>query len=1279
MHSWGPVETSPPVEWPVKSSGESFQLDGDSALSTAAPADPVLSAISPHVPRASLDLKYPSSRESQELDYIPVIDSLTSSPNVHPHTQTVQSNGKTDQLDPYLPVGVLWKNLDPAAEYPEMEMNLLESQRWIRTEAPDGVNHIRVYVAHRMTSRGNTQRSITKLRAALKVVMAKVDRSPQAWTGYRLFNFQDESKSSSTEDESLWYIFNTLQDPCPRVEEMKDPWSRRAMEQLLSEDDCADFDLKAKLYPYQRRSAATMVQREIQPARMLDPRLQACQSPTGREYYYDKEDGYITLDKVLYSEACGGKLESPIVQVVVLILEKGILAETMGCGKTLICLAVICATRGHAPKIPIEFLSTAERPDLVPVRERTGSLMDMAAAAAERHSEPWRTFFRERQREGRYYERCIKACEAHRGSYEIPPHQTRYQGRHSQSYARPPAKRVLLCSGTLIIVPNNLLDHWQREIKAHTEGLDVLVMGQGSGQTPPADDLLRYDIILFAKTRFEREAGETVNNRRDKFVQVDSPLTQLHWLRVIVDEGHNVAGHGSKTNMIHMLGHMHFERRWVISGTPSTGLYGVEVSLASQEANTSDTESPAEITAAALRSRKKTGNAVDNELKDLDRLRRIVIEFLDLKPWSNSRADDPADWTKYIKPLGEDGRRRKSPAIRATLQGLVVRHQLDVVSKEIYIPKLYNQVVYLEPTFHDRLSINLFLFGLAVNSITSERTGPDYIFDPSNRKHLNQTINNLRQAGFWWAGSDVNPQDSIEHALKYMEKNREKMTVEDIDQLNRGIEIARMAINSGSWRGFKHLHELGIYLRGFPEDHRAHWALDQSSVDKEPMLIGITQARRAQQHVTQHLKSTDPTQGLAGAGIKTRHELERRDQQNPSKGAPESAGNATTSAPTPSSSTPGSLIHNAKPQNNKSPKKTFTRNLFRTLPATSPLQQTQFVATCSAKLTYLLNKVLEFQSTEKIIIFYDNNNSAFWIAEGLELLGVEFRIYASTLKPELRTEYLKLFREADEVRVLLMDLRQASHGLHIAQASRIFIVNPIWQPNVESQAIKRAHRIGQTRPVYVETLVLSNTLEDRMLKRRKEMSEAEMQHAEKSLLDDGTMSGIVQREPFLPMGSEDDDTAATYLDKPIGFFDRHRLPIPDDEPVGGSSPTRGKGKGKGKRVFRATESDADEDGAVGETSLPIRKQMRVGFAVEERSAGNDDNAAPSQLRTQRSLFGGPTTSNAIETTAPKRLRIGFAAHVDVFGRNESPELTTPSVPSTPQHLLSYDEEGLRQF
>lgn len=806
--------------------------------------------------------------------------------------------------------------------------------------------------------------------------------------------------------------------------------------------------------------------------------------------------------------------------------------------------------------------------------------MDMAAAAAGRRSLPWKNHFTELAQEGKTYKGCVKACERYGGFYEIPPHETRHTVRRTTTYTRPPPKRIRLCSATLIIAPNNLIDHWLGEISTHTEGLKVRLLRSGSDKTPSADEFLEYDIVLFSKTRFEREAGEPNNNRRRTYVQVDSPMTELHWLRVIVDEGHNVAGHGQKTNMVHMLNQLHFERRWVISGTPSDNLIGLEVSLASQEANASDIESPEEVAAAVLQGRKKTGNAGEREMKDLDRLRRMVIEFLDLKPWSNC----PADWTKYIKPKGEDGTRRKSPAIRATLQGLVVRHQDEAVSGEITLPKLYNKTVYLEPTFHDRLSINLFLFGLAVNAITSERQGQDYIFDSSNRKHLNQTINNLRQAGFWWAGSDNDPQETINHASKYLNKNREKMTPEDIERLNQGMHIAGQVMALNSWHEFKQLHELGVFIKNFPGDHRDNWALDRANSHREPLLVGITQARHAQQWVTEHLRSMDPAEGLSSRGIRVRLDLMKRDKGAPAaKGAPES---------TNASMTRTQMQHNPKPRSNKSPKKTFKRNIVRTLPETSPLANTQLVATASAKLTYLLDRVWELNKDEKIIIFYDNNNSAYWIAEGLELLGVEFRIYASTLKSDLREEYLNLFRKTNEVRVLLMDLRQASHGLHLVQASRVFIVNPIWQPTVESQAIKRAHRLGQTRPVFVETLVLRDTLEDRMLRRRKEMSEVEMQQAEKSLLDDTMMSDIIQKEPFLDMNAPE----AAYLEHPTGFFDKHPLPIPDEEEAAKGSPS--------KRAHLVVDGpDADSP-----SQSPTPKRPRIGFASSVETLGGQDEA-----------------------------------------------------------------------
>ncbi|KAL2857908.1 P-loop containing nucleoside triphosphate hydrolase protein [Aspergillus pseudoustus] len=1025
-----------------------------------------------------------------------------------------------ENLDSFIAVGVLEKpnrEITSPTAFPSIEIARLEKENWIRTtthqdELYPHFSYVRVYVLPYDLGRKYINRENTALKKALRTVMSKVDPSLRAWGGGARSGERIKAITlESAEDESLWYIFNTLENPAPTVETIRDPYAKQAMCDLLTapsiegnQDDEAQtytgiLGLETPLYPYQRRSAAAMIQREVQPHQMLDPRLQACRGPTGQEYFYDRDTGEFLREKRLYSEAAGG-----------------ILAETMGCGKTLICLAVILATSGHFPQIPLEYQAMQN-----PVRPRTGSLLDMTAAAAGRLSLPWKGHFGSLRKIGEYYDECVKACEANRGAYKIPPPPGRHTGRSGVEYPRLAEVHLRLCSGTLIIVPPNLLDHWVSEIATHTEGLKVLIMRGNADTLPGLEDLLTYDIVLFSRTRFEKEADNFSDGGWDRRKET-SPLTKMHWLRVVVDEGHNVAGHGHRTVMMHLLDKLYIERRWVVSGTPSSGLYGVEVSLASQETHTDDTDLT-EATTAVLRGRKKTGKAVDYELRDLDKLRSIVVEFLGVKPWANPRGGDFANWTTYIKPYGNDGKRRKAPSLRATLQSLVVRHRLDVIHSEIPLPRLHNKVVHLEPTFHDKLSLNLFIFILAVNAITSERQDQDYMFHPRNRKHLARVINNLRQAGFWWAGSDFELQGTVDVATKYLENNREKMTKNDIEILTQGINIAQTALGSASWDNFKKMHELGVFVAGFPPEARDFWALDPTKAHREPLLLGISQARLAQQFVTKHLHAWNPAEGLAGAGIKIRNELSNRDGFDNSTAAPKKT--------TPES-----------PVKRKSAKQTFTKGLYKELAPDSPLMGTKLVATASAKLTYLLDQVQEYHKMEKIIIFYDNNNSAYWIAEGMELLGIDFRIYANTLKPALREEYLTLFRESDQVRVLLMDLRQASHGLHIAHASRVYIVNPIWQPNIESQAIKRAHRIGQTRPVFVETLVLQDTLEDKILRRRKAMSDTEIQN---DLLDDSTMSSIIQLERFIPMLCCEDSTSLAFLRHPTCFFDRHRLPIPD--------------------------------------------------------------------------------------------------------------------------------------
>jgi SWI/SNF-related matrix-associated actin-dependent regulator of chromatin subfamily A3 len=51
------------------------------------------------------------------------------------------------------------------------------------------------------------------------------------------------------------------------------------------------------------------------------------------------------------------------------------------------------------------------------------------------------------------------------------------------------------------------------------------------------------------------------------------------------------------------------------------------------------------------------------------------------------------------------------------------------------------------------------------------------------------------------------------------------------------------------------------------------------------------------------------------------------------------------------------------------------------------------------------------------------------------------------------------------------------YRLNLTVASRIYIVEPQWNPSVESQAIGRALRLGQEKQVTVVRYIMENTVE----------------------------------------------------------------------------------------------------------------------------------------------------------------------------------------------------------
>lgn len=65
--------------------------------------------------------------------------------------------------------------------------------------------------------------------------------------------------------------------------------------------------------------------------------------------------------------------------------------------------------------------------------------------------------------------------------------------------------------------------------------------------------------------------------------------------------------------------------------------------------------------------------------------------------------------------------------------------------------------------------------------------------------------------------------------------------------------------------------------------------------------------------------------------------------------------------------------------------------------------------------------------------------------------------------------------------VFLISLKAGGFGLNLTAADYIVIADPWWNPAAEDQAMGRAHRIGQQRPVTVYRLITAGTIEERIV------------------------------------------------------------------------------------------------------------------------------------------------------------------------------------------------------
>ncbi|GAB7346114.1 hypothetical protein MBLNU457_4867t1 [Dothideomycetes sp. NU457] len=1002
-------------------------------------------------------------------------------------------------------------------------------------------------------------RKSKRLLSCLENLLRNIDVSPQTWQSDRAANRRELfDVYASSEPGSLFYMFNSIPSPAPDAENIRNHHNREALEALLDSSSPLP-GLRTPLYPYQRRSAGLMLQRESEPRLHLDPRLEKRTAPDGTEYYFGAKDVIFLRHPRMYETGKGG-----------------ILAETMGLGKTLMCIALILSTKGHLPQTPAVYNHLKSTP-------KVGSLAAMAVSAINRHSVPWKTFFEQHEAQtGESLTRCISLLEESPPTYEIPQIPLRF----NRATELPPPKVLTLAATTIIVVPRNLCSQWQSELQKHTteNALSVLVMDDNKKNLPRPKQLRKYDVVLFSRSRFEqeiRDGSDSQGRRLSRQQQLacrcpyigssrtrdctcvngndmyDSPLKYLHFLRIIIDEGHFFSnGNSTAAHVAEKL--VEADHRWVVSGTPAKDLLGVEMDLYSSEAV------PMALNDSCERSnildQRRMFNFKEDTSGAIKSIGSLASHFLKVRPWAAGEGESPSFWDDYIY-RHVDSRKRTysgfSTSLSRTLEALVVKTQPEDVERDIDLPPLTHNIVRLKPSFYDKLTANLFTLVLTANAVTSERTDADYLFHKNSQKARYQLIHNLRQSAFFWTGfSDSEVEAAVQNGESYLEKDDTTCSEADRELLRECIKQGKLVLATHGWKALSSSHEIGLFLDQWPADSAEHWTFDGLS----PLLTGASQLIDAQAHVNDRCTTEHPSEGLSGAGIRVKadaysKEVGARQKEDGDKpvlmklGVPTSSVNGEPlkkkASPNKSSLKKQSVLSDfkiRKPRKSvvktkETPQHASTETLavadlvdtvgeanvqdaMPYLPETSELRQTVITGTTSAKLSYLVSQIYELYQHEKILVFYEGDNVAYYIAQVLELLHIPHLIYAKSLNAAQKSDYIVRFDKESDFRVLLMDVQQAAFGLNLVSASRVFFVNPVCRPHIEAQAIKRAHRIGQTRPVIVETLILEGTIEEKMFERAKRMSRAEHKEA-KVLEDDGGIKEIIQSARPLPITEEE--------------------------------------------------------------------------------------------------------------------------------------------------------------
>ncbi|KAK9824581.1 hypothetical protein WJX72_011480 [[Myrmecia] bisecta] len=136
-----------------------------------------------------------------------------------------------------------------------------------------------------------------------------------------------------------------------------------------------------------------------------------------------------------------------------------------------------------------------------------------------------------------------------------------------------------------------------------------------------------------------------------------------------------------------------------------------------------------------------------------------------------------------------------------------------------------------------------------------------------------------------------------------------------------------------------------------------------------------------------------------------------------------------------------------------------------------------------------LRAMREQDGSAKALVFSQHLASLEWLKTRLVEEGFAYRSLAGTMTINQRQRAILDFQSDPPGTVFLLAMRASGVGINLTAANYVFLLEPAINPALEDQAIGRAWRMGQARPVTVKRFFIKGSIEERIMEVVKERRE----------------------------------------------------------------------------------------------------------------------------------------------------------------------------------------------